>query len=590
MKIRELAEKVIDAELLIVGSEGAGGFAAVKVYDHGVRPTVVTKGRMAKSGATVTGIADYRVCGNHMAELGGPKGVDDPPEELFKRMCRAGGFLNNQKILDFVTKDAGACAKDYVDWGLKWSYTGEGPAADLHTTGRELVHVLKNQVRKRNIKVIEETMITDLLTGEGKCVGAVGIDLRTGGFVIFKAKAVILATGGAMRVWALTTAPDELTGDGHAAAYRAGCEFVDMEFPQFMPGAFTWPRSLSGIDLPYHALGFYVDGWLLNAKGERFMKKYDPKRMEHSDRGPLAIGMRNEILEGRGGSRGGVYLSVAHLPRPLIKRWRDMKYGPKWRYQGFNLIDFVDIAEEGGVEVAPACHFFPGGIRINENMETTLPGLFAAGEVAGGSMGGDRISGCAFTEMTTHGKRAGILAAEYVKKAEAPKIDEKQVEALKKRVFQPLERKEGIRPVVLKKRLQKISEEKCSSVRNGPDLEEAIREIEEMKMDLSRLYVANKSRIYNMEWVDALQVESMLLVLEMVARASLLRAESRSGMYRKDYPKTDWENWTKNIIVKQGPDGKMQLTTNPPVITWLKPPKDELEAQRKGYAFYYPSK
>jgi succinate dehydrogenase/fumarate reductase flavoprotein subunit len=248
----------------------------------------------------------------------------------------------------------------------------------------------------------------------------------------------------------------------------------------------------------------------------------------------------------------------------------------------------VDIIKDKGIMVAPSCHFFPGGVKINENTETDIPGLYAAGEVASGTMGGDRISGCAFTEMTTHGKKAGMRAAEYVKKAKGPEIDEKEVEALKKKVFRPLELNDGVSPIELKKKIQKIAGEKLSSVRNDPDLEKAIQEIEEVKKDLPKVSIANKSRKYNVEWVDALQIESMLLVIEMVARASLMRKESRSGLYRKDYPRTDWKNWTKNIVIKKGADGKMQLTTRPPVITTFEPPKDEEEAKERGLAFYYP--
>ncbi len=582
------ADKVYDEELLIIGSEGAGAFAAIKAHDAGAHPTVVTKGRMAKSGATVTGIADYRVCGDQLTNLGGPKGDSDPPEGLFKRMVRAGGFLNNQKITKLVTDEAGICAKDYADWGLKWKFYGKGPTADLFSTGREMVHFLKMQVVKRNIKVIEDTMITDILTNKGRCVGAVGIDLRTGEFVVFRAKAVILATGGGMRAWPLTTAPDELTGDGYGAAYRVGCELVDMEFPQFMPGTFIQPKALQGVDLPYHSLGLYIDGWLINNKGERIMAKYDPVRMEHSDRGPLAIAMTNEIREGRGFPGGGVFISLAHLSEDRIKQWRDPNYGPNWRYQGFELIDFVDIIKDKGIMVAPSCHFFPGGIKINENMETGIPGLYAAGEVASGTMGGDRISGCAFTEMTTHGKQAGIVAAEYVKKAKVPEIDEEQVKAIRQRVFRPLELNEGISALEIKKKVQKIAGDKLSSVRNDHDLEIAIQEIEELKKDLPRISVANKERKYNVEWVDALQAENLLLVIEMVARASLMRKESRSGLYRRDYPQTDWKNWTKNIVIKQGADGKMQLSTRLPVVTTFEPPKSEEEAEERGLAFYYP--
>lgn len=588
MALTEIVDKIFDEELLIIGSEGAGAFAAIKAHDVGAKPTIVTKGRMAKSGATVTGIADYRVCGDQMAELGGPVTEPDPPQALFKRMIRAGGFLNNQKITEMVTNEAGICAKDYADWGMKWGFHGRGPTADLLSTGREMVHFLKMQVVKRNIKVIEDTMITDLLTNKGKCVGAVGIDLRTGEFVVFRAKAVILATGGGMRAWPLTTAPDELTGDGYAAAYRAGCELVDMEFPQFMPGALTRPKALRGIDLPYHMLGLYIAGWMLNNKGERVMKKYDPVRMEHSDRGPLAIAITNTIRENMGFEGEGVFISLAHLPDTVIKDWRNWKYGEKWRYQGFELIDFLDILKEKGVMVSAACHFFPGGVRVNENMETKIPGLYAAGEVASGTMGGDRISGCAFTEMTTHGKRAGIVAAEYVNKAKVPEIDENQVVALKERIYKPLKQKEGVSPIDLKKKIQKTTGDNLSSVRMAAGLEMAIKDIEEMKKDLPNVYVANKDPKYNVEWVDALQAENMLTMIEMVAKASLMRKESRSGMYRKDYPRTDWENWTKNIVIKQGAGGNMELTASLPVITTVQPPKNEEEAQKRGLAFYFP--
>lgn len=234
--------------------------------------------------------------------------------------------------------------------------------------------------------------------------------------------------------------------------------------------------------------------------------------------------------------------------------------------------EFLPDIRKNGMEAVPASHFTNGGIRINESCETNVPGLFAAGEVTGGVHGANRIANNAYTEMVVFGHRSGRFAAEYAKKMSEPAIDPKQVEEAVGRLLKPIEREEGIKPVEIKNRIQKLAWEKVGVIRDGKILEESLREIEETKNLIPKLYATNKDPVYNREWVEALQVENMLLCLEMVARAGIMRTESRGAHYRKDYPNTDYIKWTKNIIVRQV-EGKMTFRTEPAIITKLKPPE-----------------
>ena len=587
--LSKLVDRIIETDVLIVGSEGAGSTAAIEAAKQGVKVTIATKGRLGKCGATVTGDADLNVDSKSLSELfPWLSGTDprDSKEKFFEDIVKGGKYLNNQKLVEIHVKEAPERLKDLVDWGVKIEWvmhsSGHTYPRGVFIPGTRLMPVLKKKVKESGVEVIEDTMITDLLTKGKRVIGAVGINLKTGEFLLFKAKAVVLATGGCMRIYPFTTAPEELTGDGVAMAYRAGAELIDMEFPMFLPGCFVWPPALQGVDVPFvlSTAGRYGPGWLLNRYGERFMAKWAPETMEHSTRDICSVAMMTEILEGRGSKRGGVYVSLKHLPDNLIDFIHEWQ-APEmlWRYGGFNLDDFIprDTLKKEALEAAPACHFMNGGIRINERCETNLQGLYAAGETTGGVHGGNRLSGNAFTEMIVWGTRAGRFAANYAKKVKAfPEVDEEQLKSLRNRVFLPLERNEGIDPIELKNKVQKLAWEKVGVIRNGPTLEEAIKEIERMKKEeLPKLYTKSKDRIYNREWIEAIQLENMLQVLEIIARAALMRKESRAAHYRKDYPYTDYKNWTKNIVVSQVA-GKMRLTLKPVVITKLKPPKKKV--------------
>lgn len=563
--------EVIDTDLLIIGSEGAGARAAIEASEHDINVLIVTKGRIGRSGATLTAAMDMAVDSKSAVELLGlPGDTHDSKEIFFNDLVKGGGYINNQKLVKMVVDEAAQRAKELQDWGLKWvnnfRMPGHSYPRSIWSSGQELMQVLRRKVREAGVDVIEDTMVTELLHSNGRITGAIALNARKGEPIVFRAKSVILATGGGMRIYQRTTAPEELTGDGYAMAYRAGLELVDMEFPQFIPVSFTSPPALDGVEYGPYGILLDIHGWLLNKWGERFLTKWDPEHLEHATRDVVARAIATEIAEGRGGSRGGVYASVAHLPDRLLKDYLPWKRGwinSKAGY-GFRLIDFIDLVKEKSVEVAPACHYFCGGVRINEHMETAIAGLYACGEVSGGVVGGNRLSGTAISEALVEGARAGRWAAEYAVKVETPSIDKAQVDSFQKKMFSPLKRNEGSSPIELRRRLQKIATEKVGLIRNGPALLSAIDEITRMQTeDLPRICSGNKSTVYNREWVEALQIENLLCMLEMVAQAALLRTESRACHLRTDYLKTD-ESWIKNIVVKKE-DGEMKLSVHPVV-------------------------
>ena len=591
IRLEDIAEKVIETDILIVGSGGAGATAAIEAIKTKLRVTIATKGRIGKCGATVTGDADLDVDSKSLHErFSQIKGSDprDSPVTFFKDIVKGGKFLNNQKLVEIHVREAPNRLQDIIDWGAKIEKTthasGHSYPRGVYIPGMKLMPVLKRQANKVGVNIVEDTIITDIIVQNDQVAGAVGVNIRSGGFLVFKAKAVVLATGGCMRIYPFVTAPDELTGDGMAMAYRAGAELVDMEFPMFLPGCFVHPPALSGVDVPFilSTEGF-IHGHLLNRRGERFMRKWAPKTLEHTTRDICSVAMMSEILAGNGSPHGGVFVSLRHLPTNLIEylhEWlpwlRDR--GKPWTYGGFDLEDFIprETLKMDALEAAPAGHFTNGGIKINERCETNIKGLFAAGETTAGVHGGNRLSGNAFTEMIVWGSRSGKFAATYASTAKQLEIDTTLVERLRNRIYAPLERKEGENPIKLRKQMQQLAWEKIGVVRDRPRLENALKEIERMRSEEPpRVATKAKNQEYNREWIGAIELENMLLIMKMIARSALMRTESRAAHYRKDYPMTDYDNWTKNIIV-QHVDGKPQLTTQSVVITKLQPPKGKL--------------
>lgn len=311
------------------------------------------------------------------------------------------------------------------------------------------------------------------------------------------------------------------------------------------------------------------------------MRHWDPVRFEWTTRDIASVAMMTEILAGRGGPHGGVYVSLKHLPDNLIEHleeWMPPEF--LFFYGGFRMKDYLPDLKREAVESVPASHFFNGGIRINSQCETSLPGLFAAGEVTGGVHGANRLSGNAFTEMVLWGHRSGRFAAEYAKGSPEVEVDKGQLEALKEKTFAPLGRKGGASQAELRKRLQEVAWEKAGVIRDAGSLEEALAEFVRTKEEeLPRVSVRSKERIFNREWMQVLELENMLLTMEMVCRASLNRKESRGALYRRDYPDTDNIHWLKNQIVSQR-EGKMEIRNEPVVVTRIEPPRKVLKYGR----------
>jgi succinate dehydrogenase/fumarate reductase flavoprotein subunit len=407
--------------------------------------------------------------------------------------------------------------------------------------------------------------------------GALCLDLRRGEFFTLGAKTVILATGGGMRVFPVTTAPEELTGDGQAMAWRAGADLVDMEMVQFLPCCFITPPAWSGITFPFFmgpGVGG-VDAWLLNRYGNRFMKQWDPERMERTTRDVLAIGVMNEVVEGRGSPSGGVFYSIKHLPDNLIDYfpiWRNEPYlTPQWEFKGFKLKGLMEEMKRGyASEVGPACHFFMGGIRVNEYCQTNVPGLYASGEVAGGTHGGNRLTGNACTQILVQGYWGGEKAALEAKEIADSAIDQDQARAFEQEYLKPMENRDGPSSFSMRKRIQSLSWEKVGVLRSGALLTDALKTIDAMKEESFQTAVKAKERAYNREWIEALQVRNLLTLLEAIARSGLAREDSRGAHYRRDFPKLDNEKWLKNIVVKNL-NGKMETESVPIVMTSYDP-------------------
>jgi succinate dehydrogenase/fumarate reductase flavoprotein subunit len=584
---------VRETDVLVIGSEGAGARAAIAAADAGVAVTIVTKGRQARSGATLTGAADLDVDSATLHRLIGRGDPDDSPDAFFRDIVIEGKYLNDQPLVEAHVGDVPRRAEELLGWGLRIYDLRQNPGhsypRNMYTSGHDLAMLLRRETRKRAITVVEDTLVTDLLVADGRVVGAMALDLRSGESDVLRAKAVVLATGGGHNLFSSTTGPEDLTGDGQAMALRAGAALVNMEMTQFIPTTIINPPMARGNLFPF-LLG-PNDGlhyWLLNKKGERFMARWDPERMERSTRDLLSIGIMTEVQEGRGGPEGGVYYSLAHLPKNLIEdfaRWGAKPFiKADWSAHGHNFREVVDRLKAGdAIEVSAAAHFFMGGVQINERTEAGLPGLFAAGEVTGGIHGANRLSGNAFTQIVTQGARAGEEAAAFARReGDAPPPSPSALAIAEERVESPLRRNGGVVAFELRHELQEVADTRVGVLRTGAGLEEAVTRIEALRRDaLPRVSSRVRNRRFNPELVECLQVENMLTTLLAIARTALLREESRGAHFRRDFPQMDNARWLCNTIATLHGD-TLELATAPVRITNLRPDGEGPPPARAG--------
>jgi succinate dehydrogenase / fumarate reductase flavoprotein subunit len=551
-------------DVIVVGAGGAGLRAAIEAAAQGASVGLVCKSLLGKAHTVMAegGVAAA------MANVD----TKDNWQTHFKDTMKGGKMLNNWRMAQIHAQEAPDEVKQLEKWGALFDRTSDGRimqrAFGGHTwkrlchvgdrTGLEMIRTLQDKsVHSGGIEVYMECTITHLLKDGERIAGAFGYWRESGRFVVFKSKAVILATGGIGKAYKTTSNSWEYTGDGHTLAYDAGAELIDMEFVQFHPTGMAWPPSVKGVLITEAVRG--EGGILRNSKGERFMEKYDPKRMELSTRDIVARAIYTEVREGRGSPNGGVFLDVSHKGAEYIKRKL-----PGMHHQ---LLEFADVdITKGPMEVYPTTHYVMGGVRVNaENAASTVPGLFAAGEVAGGMHGANRLGGNSLSDLLVFGRRAGMGAAEYAKEISDStlKINDEDIEKASRELLQPFENPEGENPYTIHSAIQDTMQSYFGVFRKQEGLEEGLVELEKLKQRASRLKIEG-SRLYNPGWHLSRDIRSMLIVSEAIAKSALRRKESRGAHSRVDYPDPDDQNWGKvNSVISSDGDGVMKISTSP---------------------------
>jgi succinate dehydrogenase / fumarate reductase, flavoprotein subunit len=541
--------EVHEHDVLIVGAGGAGLRAAIEALAQGVRVGVVCKSLLGKAHTVMAegGIAAA------MANVD----TSDDWRAHFRDTMRGGKFLNNWRMAQLHAQEAPERVRELEQWGALFDRTESGDilqrAFGGHTykrlchvgdrTGLEMIRTLQDRGVHLGIDVYMECTITRLLKDGDRIAGAFGYWREQGRFVVFRAKSVIICSGGIGKAWKITSNSWEYTGDGMALAYDAGAELMDMEFVQFHPTGMVWPPGVQGILVTEAVRG--EGGVLRNKNGERFMERYDPNKLELSTRDVVARSIYTEVREGRGTEHGGAFLDISHKPADYVKRKLPSMY-----HQFLELAD-VDITK-GPMEVGPTCHYMMGGIRVDaETAQASIPGLFAAGEAAVGLHGANRLGGNSLSDLLVFGRRAGLAAAEHAKAGGLPTIDSSQIEEAAHQMLAPFERPEGDSPYAIHDDLQGTMQNLVGIFRDEQDLRRAISELDELKARAARMRVEG-SRLFNPGWHLAWDLHNMLTVAEAVTRSALARRESRGAHSRIDCPGLD-DAWGKkhNVVVKK---------------------------------------
>ena len=550
--------EVREHDVLIVGAGGAGLRASVAAAQHGLSVGIVTKSLLGKAHTVMAegGIA---------ASVGNVD-PDDSWRQHFIDTLKSGKFLNNWRMAEIFAKEAPERVYELEQWGALFNRTPEGKISQRpfggHTyrrlchvgdrTGLELIRTMQEKVLATDAKVYMETTITKLLKKQGRVVGALAYTRENGKFVHFKAKAVVMATGGWGRIFKVTSNSWEGTGDGVVLGYDAGAELVDMEMMQFHPTGMVWPPGVRGLLVTEGVRG--EGGLLRNSEGKRYMENYDPEKMELSTRDVVARANYTEVQEGRGSEHGGVYLDITHLGYEGI-----MKKLPTMHEQFLKLAD-IDISKEP-MEVFPTVHYTMGGIKIDpETAASTVPGLFAAGEVAGGLHGANRLGGNSLSDLLVFGRRAGEGAAAYIEEStHSADIDESEVLMEIGRVLEPLEKKEsGESPYLIQQELQEAMMEHANLMRDEDSLKEGLGKVLALKDRLPQVSVPG-SRLFNPGWHTAQDVRYLVQISEIIIRTALERKERRGAQWRLDFDGPDDELGKINFIVKKDEQGEVGI-------------------------------
>ena len=576
--------QTIEHDVIVVGAGGAGIRAAIECSMRGLSTGLVCKSLLGKAHTVMAE-------GGVAAALGN---VDsrDHWKVHFRDTMRGGKFFNNWRMAELHAKQAPDRVRELEEWGAVFDRTDEGLINQRNfgghryprlahvgdRTGLEIIRTLQDKGIHQGFEIYMECTCLDLLKHDGRISGMVGMWRETGAFVIFKAKAVILATGGGGKCWKITSNSWEYTGDGYGMAYEAGAELMDMEFTQFHPTGMVWPPSVRGTLVTEGVRG--EGGILVNRDGKRFMFENIPERFiaetaetkeeaarwlsgdknarrppELLTRDVVARAIRREVKADRGSPHGGAFLDIAtqRSPEDIMRKLPSM-------YHQFKVLAELDITAER-MEVGPTLHYFMGGIRVDADTQmTSVAGLFACGECAGGVHGANRLGGNSLSDLLVFGKLAGKGAFEYVKSEKKLTFsDDEQIRTIIKTATNILNRESGENPYMLHGDLQDVMQNNVGIVRTQELLSRGITKIKELWNKYKEVKADGASQ-FNPGWHEALALRNMLITSEAVAQAALMREESRGAHTRVDFP-NEQNEWLKyNLVIKKNADGTMDVS------------------------------
>ena len=579
-------------DVLVIGAGGAGLRAAIEASAAGVSVGLVCKSLLGKAHTVMAegGIA---------AALAN---VDDRDswKVHFSDTMRGGQYVNNWRMAELHAREAPDRVRELEAWGAMFDRTGDGRILQRNfgghryprlahvgdRTGLEMIRTLQDHGIHQGIDVHMECTILTLLKDGDRVAGAFGYERERGRFRLFRAKAVILATGGVGRAYKITSNSWEYTGDGHALAYDAGAELIDMEFVQFHPTGMIWPPSVSGILVTEGVRG---DGGVLkNSEGRRFMfddipDNYKAQTADTPEEGwrytqgdktarrppelltrdHVARCIMREVKAGRGSPHGGVYLDISWIKEKLSNAPEYIKKKLPSMYHQFKQLADIDITREP-MEVGPTTHYIMGGVRVDADTQmSSVPGLFAAGECAAGINGANRLGGNSLSDLLVFGKRAGEFAAQYARTHKGGVIDTRQADEAAKAALEPFERgSSGEGPYQVQYALQEMMQDLVGIVRNEGEMRKALDAIQELRERARRVGIGGH-REYNPGWHAALDLPNLLIVSEAITLSALERHESRGGHFREDYPNKDQKFGSFNFVVRKGSDGEMVVLRAP---------------------------
>ena len=582
--------QIHEHDVLVIGAGGAGLRAAIEAAAvDGCSVGIVCKSLLGKAHTV-------------MAEGGVAAALANVDERdgwrtHFADTMRGGQYLNNARMAELHAKEAPTRVHELEEWGALFDRTQDGRILQRNfgghafprlahvgdRTGLEMIRTLQDHGIHQGIEVYMECTVIELLKDGDRVVGAFGYDRERGRFRLFKAKSVVLATGGIGRAYKVTSNSWEYTGDGHSLAYHAGADLLDMEFIQFHPTGMVWPPSVRGILVTEGVRG--EGGILTNSEGKRFMYDDIPELYKDSTADTPEEGWRyvtgdkearrppelltrdhvarcilKEVREGRGSPHGGAFLDIAWIKEKINNSEEHIKKKLPSMYHQFKQLANLDITEEP-MEVGPTTHYVMGGVWVDSDTQmSTVPGLFAAGEVGAGLHGANRLGGNSLSDLLVFGKRAGEYAAKFAQENGGGKIDDAEVDALAKAALESLERDgDGENPYEIQRELQEMMQDKVGIIREEELMKEAIDGIAQLGERATKA-AAPGNREYNPGWHTALDLKCLLTVSEASARAALERQESRGAQTRNDFPDKDPDVWGKhNLLVRKGGDGQMEV-------------------------------